>query len=853
MNVNDFLKHYFFNLFLLSGLFFSSCHVYWKDNPNNYLLTQIKVKTDQPELKKHDFDKALYPTLNKKIFGARFYLALYEWGDQPNLQEGIEKKKAKLAIKEEKHQQKYEVKKEKWLAKKHKKNQRLDRRGYDTVAYTYKLYTPKKYNPTFNEWLVNVAGEAPVLVDTSAIETGVKRLSNYLFMSGFLENEVSYQIEYHKKKQKAKAYYFVKAEPSYKFKNLEYDIKDSAILELVLKNKKKSLIIPNKRFDFSVLEAERKRLFQVLYGKGYYEMSPEHVIYEADTNQLEKTVNLVLHIDRNYQLYHFNKVNFFLDVKPVDKNDPDLIHQHYKGYDFYYFSESKKQKMPYRSAYLIRNLQIQPQKDIFDYRKISEAQDRFVGGEDIGVFQYTDFNIEANPEEANLDLDFFLNSAKRKSFMTEVSGTIRGQNLGFTATVGFTYKNIFRGAEKLNFVFSGGVEAQPLVTESGASENWKNYVPNTFQLNPQITLQLPQILFPFSAYLFPNTIFTQTTILLSYDFQKRPDYQRTNQKIAFFYQWKTINQPYLSHFLTPFEITYSYFGAKSAAFLDRLESLQDQYLKALFEDYFVPATSYTLNIHKGDLLEPQTSVFHNYSTLELSGNLLRWIARSSGFPQNSEGAYRIAGVPFTQYVKIFNDFRYFYNINQKSTVALRSFIGVIQPLKNSKIIPFERRFFVGGTNDLRGWQNYAVGPGSSFDTIQNFDKVGDIKLLFSAEYRFNVFSYLDMAFFADAGNIWLMYKNENYPNGEFDWTRFYKEIALSVGIGLRLNFNNYLIFRVDTAFPFYDPSFTPKEKWIWDSKALYNQAIRQYNAEHGTKLNPYSYVPVFNIGIGFPF
>jgi outer membrane protein assembly factor BamA len=201
--------------------------------------------------------------------------------------------------------------------------------------------------------------------------------------------------------------------------------------------------------------------------------------------------------------------------------------------------------------------------------------------------------------------------------------------------------------------------------------------------------------------------------------------------------------------------------------------------------------------------------------------------------KDTTGSYRIFDIPFAQYLKYEIDFRRYIIPNASSMVVLRAYHGLGYPLLNLGALPFESSFFAGGANGIRAWPARSLGPGGWIDSLDLGDQFADIKLELNIEYRFNIYRWFKGAIFADAGNIWLVNPDKDRPNANFDFTRFYKEIAFGIGLGLRLDFN-FFVIRVDVAKPFHDPNKQEGQRWVVD------------DFSERSPIN-------VNIGIGYPF
>jgi len=141
-------------------------------------------------------------------------------------------------------------------------------------------------------------------------------------------------------------------------------------------------------------------------------------------------------------------------------------------------------------------------------------------------------------------------------------------------------------------------------------------------------------------------------------------------------------------------------------------------------------------------------------------------------------------------------------------------LGIAYPYGNSKVLPFEKRYFSGGANSVRGWGVRELGPGRYKGTDGNIDfinQTGDMKLDLNAELRTFLFWKFNGAFFVDAGNIWTLKYYEEQKGGQFRFDEFYKQIAVSYGLGLRLNLD-YFVIRLDMGMKAINPVYDNKRQ-----------------------------------------
>jgi outer membrane protein assembly factor BamA len=220
---------------------------------------------------------------------------------------------------------------------------------------------------------------------------------------------------------------------------------------------------------------------------------------------------------------------------------------------------------------------------------------------------------------------------------------------------------------------------------------------------------------------------------------------------------------------------------------------------------------------------------------EAAGNMLGLVSKAAGL-EKTEGSYNILKQPFAQYIRADIDFRYNVTLNDASSVVYRGFIGAGIPYGNSRAIPFEKQYFGGGANGIRAWQVRTLGPGSYVPADSTFlNQTADIKIEANAEYRFKLFWILEGALFVDAGNIWLTSKDITRTGAEFSFKKFYKDLAVGSGLGIRLDLD-FVLLRTDMGVKLRDPWIQEGSKWI-----IMNR--------------PYSFRNdvTFVIGIGYPF
>lgn len=728
-----------------------------------------------------------------------------------------------------------------------RKNQRRDKKDAKRIS---RGKDPKGPGKTKWEWLKEVVGEPPEIVDTAAVYSSTRQLSTFLVKKGYFDNTVTDSIEYNEKKQLARVHYFFDWEPPYFVRDIGFQIPDRPIARMVETRFKFKDLNKGKRFNVDALTKERERLTRLLRDNGYFLFTKDYIKFEVDSTLAGREVDLKLIIDSPlspgqdsiavpHKRYTIGRVFFQYDFPSAIPSDT-LVNG---GYHFV-----SPDSYPLKTKVLSQNVFLKP-GSYYSQSEVELTYRRLTG---LSVLSHVSITFD---EYADV-LDVFINMkpSKRQSFSIESQGTNSGGFLGIEGDLVYRHRNIFKGSETMEIRLNGGAQAQALITENtSASDDFdqENTRFNTLEFGPAVSLRFPKFLLPVSQEKFAKSANPSTIIQTSFNFQDRPDFTRNLLNLQFGYQWKESTTKL--HQVNPLEVSVIRID-KSEEFQNRLDELNDQFLSQSFQDHFITSTSYTFTYNEQNRLRRRNLLYFN-GHAELGGNILRGLYSLSNQEKDSLGSYQIFGISFSQYVKAQGDIRFYRVFDEKSRLATRFATGVGVPLENLGVLPFSESFFAGGANGMRAWRARTLGPGAYFEPLVTFDKIGDIFIEANVEYRFNLIDYLDGAFFIDAGNIWLLNENELRPKGDFEVDRFISEIGVGGGLGLRIDFNYFLI-RFDLAAQLKDPSLNSGERWIFQSKDRYNEFIDDYNSsiEDGDIfLNPYRMRLNFNLGIGYPF
>lgn len=682
--------------------------------------------------------------------------------------------------------------------------------------------------------LGSIVGEEPVIFSQFTTEKSSSQISSYLRNKGYYYNHVSDSAKI--KKKKKNVYYLINAGEPYRINEVKYKTDDSYIEEILLSDSSASLLKKGEMFDADILQNERVRITTKLKSRGYYYFVKEFIQFDADTSAGSYHVNIDIIIQNNeirasdgnmysekHKRYIIDTVFYYTDYDPKlsisDRNSYfgsfDTVF--YSGNYFIYNNILNiKPKVLLRTCYLNSG-------DVYDVKEVDKTYSNLSG---LRTFRLV--NIQFSEKEKNrLNCYIQLTPLSKQSYNLEAEGTNSSGNLGLAGNFIYTNRNLFKRAQLFDLKIRGAIEKQSAVAEN-SSDQLQPYLPfNTVEIGAENKLSFPNFLFPFTSEQFKKRKSPKTSLVLAYNFQRRPDYTRTISNISFGYSW--YGNKNLKHFFNPAEINYVNLPSLSEKFRN---SIKGTFLESSYTNHFVGVTSYGF-IYNDPNLGTHRDILYVRGMVETAGNAITAANKIFNTEADSSG-YKILKTVYAQFVKGEIDFRYYRFVSKGTKLAYRIFGGMGVPYGNLKVLPFEKRYFCGGANSIRAWPVRGLGPGSFNDSLKVPNMTADIKLEANFEYRFKLVWVIEGALFADAGNIWDLTKNPERPSSEFQFNKIYNDIAIGYGIGFRLDFS-FFVFRLDWALKGRDPSQKVGERWIhWHRK-----------------ISPQDYS--FNFGIGYPF
>lgn len=646
-------------------------------------------------------------------------------------------------------------------------------------------------------------GEAPVLYNQEKSKRTMDDIRKVLNNAGYMKAEVEeHRME---KGKKVNILYEIHPNERYTLRNVYRIVEDKGLRHFItVEDTAVSLLKPGVPFEVTTLNEERNRITSHLRNNGYYKFTKEDIRFSADTAKQSTEVDMLVRVKQQqdngrteptpHKQYAIGNVNFLADV--THSNAPvDSIR--YKGYNFL-----TQEKLHFRKQVLISHSLIHP-GELYNESHFRRTYTNYTR---LSAISFSNISMIERPGTDTLDCNIVVNHAKPHSFGFDIEATNSAGDMGAALSTSYQNKNLFRGSETFMFKIRGAYEA--ITGLEGYEGN--NYV----ELGTEATLGFPAFLLPYVKREWGTLHNASSEISLQYNRQNRPEFQRRVLTAAWRYRWNSKDQ-HTQHRFDLAEVSYVYMPWISKTFKEQyLDSLgkTNAILKYTYENLLITKMGYTYSYNSLGSRE-QTYGKNAYTirfNIETSGNALRMATGMIHGKKNNEGQYTFCGIAFAQYVRGDFDYSKSFRIDKNNSVAFHTALGIACPYGNSDQLPFEKRYFAGGANSVRGWSVRSLGPGAynGKDKGINFlNQSGDIKFDLNLEYRAALFWKFSGAAFVDAGNIWTIKKYKDQPDGEFRIDKFWKQIALSYGIGLRMD-ANFFIVRFDAGMKAIDPAYT---------------------------------------------
>jgi outer membrane protein assembly factor BamA len=675
-------------------------------------------------------------------------------------------------------------------------------------------------------------GEEPVIYDPYLTEKSMNQLGIYMKNKGYYNASISDSVIF--KGKKANVTYYIKAGKPYTIKDITYAIEDTGIRKFYFADTINSLIKRGDLFDKDlVLQNERTRIERIMKTNGYYNFSREYVFFNWDSLfhkvnveiQIENPINTNIGKEDFHKQYKVRKIIASRMPDPSVPNTYDNNNDTIDAGRNIFLTDIQKLRINPKS--FVQFIYIQSGR-LYNESSIEET---YTHVSSLNLFKLVDIKfteLTNLPDTSNylwLDCNIRLSPAVSQSYSADLEGTNSSGNIGGGVHFKYRHINLFGNAELLDLKVRGSIE---FLKESKTNK----YAPGQ-EFGIESNIKFPTFLIPVRNKSFIKKYNPKTLLSLSYNYQDRPEFIRTVANIGFGYQWK--QSRFQEHIFRPFEINYVDIKELSDDFE---KFISGKYIENSYRDHLITNMSYSYIYNSQNIKKNQNFDYFRVN-IESAGNTLSLFNKQ--FTKRSDSIssyYQVLGIQYSQYLKTDFEYKYYNIINPTNNFVYRIFVGAAYPYANARAIPFEKRYFSGGANGLRGWQARSLGPGSSIEDTASWarypNSTGDIKIELNFEYRFKLFWKLEGAFFMDAGNIWAIRKEDNREGGWFQPNSFYKELAMDSGLGFRLDFS-FFIFRTDIGMKMRDPSQPIGERWILGNRKLVRDDF------------------AFQIGIGYPF
>ncbi len=695
----------------------------------------------------------------------------------------------------------------------------------------------------YNRWLRRI-GQAPAIYDSTLTQASERQLRTALVNRGYMHPQVSVEPDVRAEKKRISLTYNIKPGRRHIISSLSMECSDSTIYAMLSADSLNTKIAPGQPFDRNCLDAERDRVSQLLRNNGYYAFTKEYVTFVADTAAGSSDVGLVMTVQPprirqngengptiiidKHTPYSVRNVIFITDydsrmgAEDITAKDRDTVY--YKNIEVLYGHDRY-----IRPSVLEENCMITPGEayNASDVEKTYQALSR------LGILRF--INIEMTPVATIdgltwLDCYVLLSRNKKQSVTIELEGTNSEGDLGFGVGLTYQHRNLAHGSELLTAKLRTAYES--------LSGDLDGLINNRYtEVAGEVGITFPKFKAPFLSRDFKRRINASTEFAVSLNYQERPEYTRVIAGGAWKYKWLTRERDFnVRRTFDLIDINYVYLPNSTIDFIDQIAP-SNPLLRYSYEDHFIMRMGYTYyrtnrRIPTATIssfaIQPSVTTFR--ASAEMAGNLLYGISSLIG-QKKSDGAYKVFGIQYAQYLKGEVDFTYTRNFNHRNALAFHAGFGIAYPYGNSSMVPFEKRFYAGGANSVRGWSARTLGPGryDAHNSVTDFiNQCGDIRFDLNLEYRAKLFWVFEGALFVDIGNIWTIRDYETQPGGVLRFKNFYKELAAAYGIGLRMDFT-YFLLRLDLGMKAHNPAMN-QEEWPlihpnWHRDATFHFAV----------------------------
>ena len=833
----------FLKILLLILIIFqlASCNSIKYVQENEKMIKENQILINEEKSKDSELDKYLVQKPNRTTLGMPLPLYLYNFGNTD-----------------------FEMTFEEWAANHQKKYKRYER--IFSKKQTFVIYKNKR---GLNNWLLT-KGEAPVIYDASKAVRSSNTLRDYYISQGYFEAKVEHDLDSVGEKQ-VRVNYRITPKEQYYIDSVTTDIESASLDSIYSSHKEEAFLKQGNPFIFEDFEREEARLVNLFRNNGVYQFKNNSMGFWTDSiqGQYKKKVEMKIPdrvvrengalVKKPYKIQTVNRINVYTDFSIANRGRPIQDSAVYGGYRFYSFD-----KMKFRPKYLTNSLFITPNGIYKDAEK-TQTQNY------IRNLRTFSSNIDISYTEHDgdsLTADIYLTPLKKYALTVDLDATTSNiKPFGILGKFSFLGRNMFKGSEILELSFQGSI-----FNVSNPPTQSERFF-NAWELLSGVSLRFPRILFPVNtSKLIPKYMAPTTAFDASVGFQKNVGLDRQNTTAGMAYTWKSskrlghrldlINLQYIknqnidnyfniydSEYQKLNDVAEDVFGETLPNNNDDILNFMDFFLdpangyeqsnpeeydtvsdveerrEILIEDSFVPVISYSFTYNTRENINDND--FSYFTTRFISAGTFTDLIYTN---KNEAGQSVLFDVPVAQYFKTEIEYKKYWELRSENILVFRTFAGMAIPYGNSDNVPFSRSYSAGGSNEMRAWRTFDLGPGAELNNLEY--NVATFKLVANLEYRFRLSNKFYSALFVDAGNIWdITDSNLVTEEGKLKSFSDLKNTAIGSGLGIRYDFS-FLVFRFDVGFKTYEPYLPSSSKWFVN-----------YNFGNA----------VYNIGINYPF
>lgn len=667
----------------------------------------------------------------------------------------------------------------------------------------------------YNRWLRSL-GQPPVIYDPLLTDASARQLRQAMVNRGYMDATVDVDTLLRPGRKRAAVKYTVHTGRPHRIASLDLNVGDSVMEDILLRRDSALISVrAGDVLDRNRLDQMRADITQAMRRRGYYAFNKELITFTADTVAGSKDVALTMNLraesletdsaaEARARIYVVRSVRFVTE-QALRSGERDTVH--YRNITIVYGPDRY-----IRPSTLYDMCFIEP-GGLYDSRQVDRTYTslsrlsilRFINIEMVPAGQLGDIGL--------LDAVITVSRNRKQSISLELEGTNSEGDLGFGVGAEYQHRDLTHRSDLLTLKFRTAYESL-----SGNLDGFINKRYTEYAAEAGITY--PRFILPGATRSFKKRMQATTEIALSFNYQERPEYTRFIIGAAWRYKWNNRRRGFnRRHTYDLVDINYVRLPRSTIDFIDQIAP-DNPLLRYSYEDHFIMRMGYTFNRTNRRIPTPEVNAFAMQpwistlrASVETAGNLLYAISSLSG-ARRSEGAYKIFDIQYAQYVKGELSYSFTRNFNSRNALATHLGFGIAVPYANSSMVPFEKRFYAGGANGVRGWGVRTLGPGEydGRNYVTDFiNQCGDISFIYSLEYRAKLFWVFEGALFVDIGNIWTIRDYPNQPGGVFRFDKFYKQIAGAYGCGIRMDFT-YFLLRFDLGLKAHNPARN-QEPW----------------------------------------